>query len=245
MTAEPEQSTLDLGLPSELPLVAKELKTGFSAPNKQLRMFGALLFGGEIPLHQRNVAFAPFIGHTAQRMRAINQMAANGNRLALHERRLIAEYHAARYTTLVRFLRQFPPDWQRLLLATARDELTGIELKAARDNRVVEVVVWSERTLYEYGLRAFNLSFIQLRQIAAWMRENEDLLPTAPVRMPRGGQRNTANATARTAALTQLFAPFPEKMRDLLVAKARPELTDIHFETSPMGDVVLRVHGHS
>jgi hypothetical protein len=175
-------------------------------------------------------------------MRTIYGMAQRGNRAASMELHRIAEFHVAtRYTPLLQFLTQFPRPWRRILLTTIRDELTHISLKVEPDNRVVEVTTWNSRTLHEYGLRAFNLTFAQLQQIAEWMRENEDLLPTIAVHLPPGRKGDDRAAARRYALLAAFFDDFPEEMRNLLVAKARPELVSAHFEALPTGGVVLRV----
>ncbi len=225
-----------------MPVVAKGLVGAFTAPPKEMLKLGAQLSNGEISLVQRVVTLAPYIGHSTSRMQAIQQMAAEGHALARRERAAISAYHTpSRYTPLAQFLAQFPLSWRPLLLSTVRDHVTRIELKAGRDNRVVEVVTWHSRTLYEYSLRAFNLTFAQLQQVAAWMRANEDLLPTHTAHMPPARKGDTRTAAARDATLITFFDNLPEKMRDLLVAKARPELVGIRFEATPTGDMVLRV----
>jgi hypothetical protein len=242
MTVAPERNDTDLAIPTDMPVVARGLIGAFDARHGQLAKLGALLSAGEIRLNQRVVALAPYIGHSVGRMATINKMASGGNQLAHRERTAVTAFHMpTRYTPLVGFLAQFPPSWRQLLLATLREDVTRIELKAGPDHRVVEVVTWHSRTLYEYGLRAFNLTFVQVRQIAAWMRDNEELLPTIAVHMPPARKGDDKAEAARYAALIAFFDNMPEKMRDLLVAKARPELVGIHFETMPTGDVVLRV----
>lgn len=243
MTTAPERhEAIDLGIMGDMPVVAKGLASAFAAPRDQLLKLGTLLSSGQVPLTQRVVVLAPYVGHPASRMRVIHKMAAEGNLPARRERAAVNAFHAStRYTPLAGFLAQIPPPWRPLLLTTIHDPVTRIELKAGQDNRVVDVVVWHSRTLHEYGLRAFNLSFSQLQRVAAWIRENEDLLPTHAAHIPPARPDNQRVTAARTAALITFFDNMPEKMRDLMVAKARPELVGIHFETTPTGDVVLRV----
>lgn len=234
----------DLSISTSTPPVALGLLSAFDGDQEfqaLLRRIAASLLDGHVQLKQLKVELAPYIGHSAAQMRQLHDM-ARSDRKAAEEVRAVMMFHGPkRYAPLARFVSQFPAEWRAPLFDAVRDDVIGIELKADSDNRVVEVVVDRAGELHEYGLRAFKLTFAQLRAIAIWMRNNEGCLPRKGVRLPRLDRSDTKAPAARYARLNAFFDDFPVKMRELLVAKARPQLTSIHFEETPLGDVVLKV----
>lgn len=233
MTVAPERNIV-------LSPVAQELASIFDA-NKQLlqRLAGALSYG-RVPIVQPKVQLDPFVGPNRQQMAEIQRLAQGGNAAAKRELRAIARYHqAGRFTPLAQFLAQFPAEYRVPLLLSIHDAVVGIELKAAADNRVVEVLTWRNPLRFEYGLRGFMLTFAQVVEIADWMRANEDELPLTPMTMPAMVKGDKALEGARWAALTTFFDNFPERYRDLLAKKARPQLKGVKFEVLPTGETKM------
>jgi hypothetical protein len=232
---------IDLSVSASVPPVALGLMGAFDAKQALLQRIAASLFDGKVQLRQRSVQMTPYIGHSALQMRQLHEMARANHKAAEEVRAVTAFHESNRYAQLARFVSQFPAEWRAPLFDAVRDDVIGIELKAGSDNRVVEVVVDRAGALHEYGLRAFKLTFSELRVVAAWMRENEERLPRRGVRLPRLRQDDSKAPAARYAELNAFFDDFPVKLRELLVAKARQQLTSIRFEETPMGDVVLKV----
>lgn len=239
MTTVSDNPATGLSVSAPMPVLAKGLLLAFDAPLDQLRKLGAQLSDGNIQLTQLFVRMAPYVGPSAQQVQVLRQMSSAGHRPASRELRAIADFHqASRYTPFLQFVAQFPRPWQLLLMRKLRDSITEIDFKTGPGGFVVQVAVSKASTLHEYGLRAFKLPFAQMLLVAEWIRENPDQLPTAGITMPTADGRNGSDA-ARYAALMTFFDNFPEKMRDLLAAKARAELTSIRFERGPTGEIVL------
>lgn len=233
MTIAPERTTLS-------PL-ARELTSIFDTDAQRLQRLAGLLATGQIPLTVRQLQMSPYVGHAASQMAEIRGMAGRGNAAARRELRAIAQHHEAhRYTPLMRFINQFPAEWRPLLVMNLRESVVAIELKAGADNRVVEVLAWRNPLMFEYGLRGFMLTFAQIIEISNWMRAHEDELPvgrTATMPLLKPGDK--AAEGTRWAALTTFFDNFPERYRDLLAKKARPQLRGVRFDELPTGEIKM------
>jgi hypothetical protein len=231
MTIAPERTSLS-------PL-AVELTSIFDANPTQLQRLAGLLATGQIPLSTHRLRIAPYVGPAAKQMAEIRQLAGRGVVLARQELHAITQYHeASRYTPFMQFLGQFPAEWRPMLLLNLKDPVIGIELKAGADNRVVEIVSWRNSLMFEYALRGFMLTFAQTVEIADWMRSHEDELPlNRAASMPVYKPGDKAAEGARWAALTTFFDNFPERYRNLLAKKARPQLKGVRFQELPTGEV--------
>lgn len=234
MTVAPERT--------DLSLLAQELASIFKANTQLLQRVAGRLSTGQIKLVQHKVQLDPYVGPARSQLTEIERLARGGNAAARRELRSITQYHqAGRYTPLARFLAQFPVEWRVPLLTSLRDDVITIELKAAADNRVVEALSWSDPYRFEYGLRGFMLTFAQVVEIATWMRANEDELPLTPMTMPAMVKGDQAIEGTRWAALTTFFDNFPERYRDLLAKKARPQLRGVRFEVLPTGEIKMKL----
>jgi hypothetical protein len=219
--------------------VADGLASAFDLAPKQLRQIARALMRGDVILRQMSVRLQPYIGPSQDRMAEMGRVAKSGG-LARDELQRIRDHHMAnRFTPLMRFLLQLPSEWRPMLLAGIRSTVTGIEFKTS-GNKVIDILVWHSSTLYEYGLQeGFTLTFTQVQEISAWMRENEDLLPTFVLKMPPlTNKGDEAAEGARWAAMIAFFDNFPEKMRNLLFKKANSNLTTMRFQALPTGVVV-------
>ncbi len=244
MTAIAESGAVtrtDLTISVTVPPVAQGLMSAFDANPTLLQQMAAKLFDGEVQLKQRRVQLAPFIGPAPQQMQILHALARSDGKVAQEVRDIMLFHKPERLDPLAQFLLQFPVSWRAILLSAIRDDVIGIELKAGRDNRVVDIVVDHAGDLFEYSLRAFKLTFEELQTVVAWMRKNEDRLPRRQVILPRLRKDDNKAPAQRYAELMDFFKDFPEQLRHLLAQNARPRLIRISFEETPMGDLVLRV----